>query len=50
MINIVLVLLPIIACIIHLRKYGIQDRFDIDFLIVFVELLSILVYNIFSLI
>ncbi len=50
MINIILIIFPLIMCILHLQKYGIEDKYDIDFLIVLIELIILLLYNIFIII
>lgn len=46
MFNIILIILSLIICIIHLYKFGIEDRFDIDFLVLFTLLIALFLTNI----
>ena len=50
MFNLILIILSLIVCLIHLYKYGIEDRYDIDFLVIFVIILIMLIYNIINII
>lgn len=45
MFNIIIIVLSLIVSIVHLCKFGIEDRFDIDFLVLFILLITMFVYN-----
>lgn len=46
MFNIVITILLMIVCCRHLYKFGVEDIFDIDFLIVFILVIALFVYNV----
>ncbi len=46
MFSIIFTLIALVVCVIHLFKYGIEDRYDIDFLIIFILQVLILIFNI----
>lgn len=48
MFNIIISVLACIVCCIHVFKYGIEDRYDIDFLIILILLSIMFIYNIFG--
>lgn len=43
--NIIIILISLMVCVIHLHKFGIEDRFDIDFLVLCTLLITMFLYN-----
>ena len=47
MVNIVIIIFGLIICGIHIYKYGIEDVYDIDFLIISTLFIVMFFYNLF---
>lgn len=45
MFNLIITFVALIICIIHLLKFGIEDRYDIDFLLIFILLICSFIYT-----
>ena len=49
MFNIIVVIFGLIICGIHIKKYGLEDKYDVDILIILVLLIVLFVYNVIRL-
>ena len=43
--SLIIIIITLIICVIHLFKFGIEDRYDIDFLLIFVLLICNFIYT-----